>query len=142
MNKSKFLSQLLRAKNSVQADNGQECLICREEYSTSTSEVQIRLPCNSKHTVGSSCIATWLRDHNNCPMSRHEFFPAEKSQSEVIEDLYVDLASDDDISDRGEDSDGDFRYEGGDTDFEDENMSENDGSASEEDEDMSDEDNP
>ena len=143
MNKHQFLSRLLTTSNRVRTHKGQECPICKEEFNTSPSfknentEVQIRLPCNPMHTVGSTCIATWLRDHNTCPICRCEFFPAETRKPEVIEDLYiVDIESDDEGSARGDESeDEDFRYENGETDAEDENMSDEEESASEEDED-------
>ena len=148
MNQRRFLSHLLTTQNSLKASSSssgddQECPICKEDYGACPpSELQIRLPCNPKHTVGSHCIATWLKEHNSCPIYRCEFFPAEKNspRADVIEDLYVDLGSDDDeLSDRGDDPDDeDFRYDDGDVNYEDENMSDDEGSASEEeDEDMS-----
>lgn len=42
---------------------------------TGVIECEIRLPCNSKHTFGSACIATWLEQNNTCPMCRTELFP-------------------------------------------------------------------
>ena len=61
-------------------DKEERCSICLEEYGTlsretGTIEVEVRLPCN--HGTGSACIATWLKDHNSCPICRHEFFPAQ-----------------------------------------------------------------
>lgn len=144
MNRKLFLSRLLRLENTVQAAKGQDCLICKEEYRASpsiseTSEVQIRLPCHQKHTVGSNCITTWLKDHNTCPVCRYEFFPAEKTDAERPEILYLGLEDDDDISDLGETSDDeDFVYEAGDTCDEDENMSDEDEITSDEDENTSD----
>ena len=144
MNRKLFLSRLLRVENTVQAVNTQDCLICKEEYCASlstsdTSEVQIRLPCHQKHTVGSNCITIWLKDHNTCPVCRYEFFPAEKTESERPEILYLGLEDDDDMSDLGETSDDeDFLYEGGDTNDEDENMSDEDEVTSDEDEDEDD----
>lgn len=81
MDRHTFLFQILNIENVVQANEGEECLICRERYGTPSSEIgeierQIRLPCDPKHTVGSSCIATWLQEHNTCPICRHELFPA------------------------------------------------------------------
>lgn len=121
---------------------GQECLICKEEYGTrpsdtETVERQIHLPCNRKHTVGSSCIVAWLSAHNTCPICRHEFFPAERSRSERPEPQYIEFLDDEDVTDVGEDSDdGEFFDESGDTDFEDENMSDED-EVSDDEEDMS-----
>ena len=78
----KFLYQLLRMENRVKNvhDEEERCSICLEEYGTlsretGTIEVEVRLPCN--HCTGSACIATWLKDHNSCPMCRQEFFPAQ-----------------------------------------------------------------
>lgn len=74
-----FLFELLQIQNSV--NNSEErCSICLENYGilcreNGTIEVGIRLPCN--HTVGSACIATWLKTNNTCPVCRHEFFPAQ-----------------------------------------------------------------
>ena len=110
-------------------DEGQECLICKEEYGTMPSETgtverQIRLPCNSKHMVGSECIVTWLEEHNSCPMCRFEFFPTGKPKSEGLEVLYIDVIDGEDMSDSGEGSDDeDFMIEGGEANYEDENMS-------------------
>ena len=78
----KFLYQLLRMENRVQNKHDEEerCFICMEEYGTLSREtgaieVEVRLPCN--HCTGSACIATWLKDHNSCPICRREFFPAQ-----------------------------------------------------------------
>ena len=65
--------------NSVH-DPEERCGICLEEYGTlsretGTMEIEIRLPCN--HTIGSACIAIWLKSNNTCPVCRHEFFPAQ-----------------------------------------------------------------
>ncbi|KAF6235451.1 hypothetical protein HO173_006134 [Letharia columbiana] len=132
MDRKQFVSQLLRRENSVQVEEGQECLICKEEYGarsseTGTAERQIRLPCNPKHTVGSKCITAWLQAHNTCPVCRYEFFPAERSDKERAERLYIGFADDDDSSDEGEDTDDEyFSDEGGETDDEDENMDDED----------------
>ncbi|KAL9065058.1 MAG: hypothetical protein Q9161_008477 [Pseudevernia consocians] len=74
-----FLYELLQMHNSVHNPE-ERCTICLEEYGTLSRdtgnlEVAIRLPCN--HTVGSACIATWLRSNNTCPVCRHAFFPAQ-----------------------------------------------------------------
>ena len=78
-----FLNQLLRVENSVQ-NSGESCIICLTECGTldprtGVVEWEIRLPCN--HTVGSSCIATWLNPtgaaRNSCPLCRFIFFPAQ-----------------------------------------------------------------
>lgn len=66
-------------QNSIQLPDDR-CLICLEGYGTlsresGTIEVAIQLPCS--HTVGSACIATWLKTNNTCPVCRHEFFPAQ-----------------------------------------------------------------
>lgn len=58
----------------------ERCSICLEEYGllcreNGTIEVEMRLPC--RHTVGSACIAIWLKTNNTCPVCRHEFFPAQ-----------------------------------------------------------------
>ena len=91
MERQRFLSQLLNFKNVVQAGEGEDCMICREPYGTPFSdtrpdEYQIRLPCNTKHTVGSNCIAKWLREHNNCPICRHEFFPNPRTGNDSEEE--------------------------------------------------------
>ena len=80
MDRQTFLAQLLNVKNVVQAAEGEDCIICKEPYSmlssdTEIAEKQIRLPCDTKHTVGSNCIKTWLQEHNTCPFCRHELFP-------------------------------------------------------------------
>lgn len=79
-----FLNQLLDNPGSrVQSENGEKCIICLEEYdtlnpSTGNIECQVRLPCN--HGMGSSCLVTWLRTGNNCPVCRAEFFVVEPRQ--------------------------------------------------------------
>lgn len=140
MNRKQFLSQLLRRDNTVLADDGQECMICKEEFDarlpeTETMERQIRLPCNLKHTVGSDCIAAWLQAHSTCPICRYEFFPAERTTKARPEFLYITFDDEEDISDESDDGeDGDFIDEGGDTDYEDENMSDEGEDSSDEDE--------
>ena len=57
-----------------------ECAICLEPFNTMNTttgiiEVEIRLGC--RHTFGSACIVTWLRDNNSCPLCRTTFFPAQ-----------------------------------------------------------------
>ena len=74
-----FLYELLQESNVVRLE-GEQCGICLEKYNTlsretGTMEVAIRLPCN--HIIGSACIATWLKDTNNCPFCRREFFQAQ-----------------------------------------------------------------
>ncbi|CAF9935899.1 hypothetical protein IMSHALPRED_010385 [Imshaugia aleurites] len=91
MDRQTFLSQLLNDKNVVQAAEGEDCIICKQPYNmpssdTKIAEKQIRLPCDTKHTVGSKCITTWLQKHNTCPICRHEFF----DEDEVDEDPWSD----------------------------------------------------
>lgn len=74
-----FLRDLLQPHNRVRDNENQECVICRETVGTMSrttglSETAVRTSCG--HVVGSGCIAKWLRENNNCPMCRHEFFPA------------------------------------------------------------------
>ena len=105
MDKQEFISSLVDIANSVQVEEGEECIICKEEYGTTSSETgkverKIHLPCNKNHTVGSKCIETWLNEHNTCPICRHEFFERE-SETDVVyvdedEDRYWD--DDDDTS--------------------------------------------
>ncbi|KAF6237358.1 hypothetical protein HO173_004248 [Letharia columbiana] len=71
-----FLNQLLRLENSIKFDSGQRCMICLEECGSLSShtgiiECLMRLPCN--HLVGSHCVATWLHDHNTCPVCKVYF---------------------------------------------------------------------
>ena len=79
-----FLNQLLNnPENRVQSENGEKCIICLEEYdtlnpTTGNVECQIRLPCN--HSIGSSCLVTWLRAGNNCPVYRAVFFSTRARQ--------------------------------------------------------------
>lgn len=53
---------------------------------TGVIECQIRLPCN--HTLGSACIATWLKSNNTCPVCRHVLFPrpADDDDDDVDDD--------------------------------------------------------
>ncbi|KAL9067830.1 MAG: hypothetical protein Q9161_006648 [Pseudevernia consocians] len=98
MDKQEFISSLMDTANSVQVEEGEECIICKEEYSTTSSETgeverKIRLPCNKNHTVGSKCIETWLNEHNTCPICRHEFFEHDYKDSEDESEtdvVYVD----------------------------------------------------
>ncbi len=101
MDRQTFLAQLLNVKNVVQAAEGEDCTICKEPYSmlSSDSEIaekQIRLPCDTKHTVGSNCITIWLQEHNTCHICRHEFFPNPETgnnngdEDEVDEDPWSD----------------------------------------------------
>ncbi|KAL9133938.1 MAG: hypothetical protein Q9175_004886 [Cornicularia normoerica] len=98
MNREEVLSQLRRKKIRVQAEEGEECMICKEEYSTRKgAEKKIALPCEAKHTVGSKCIQSWLQEHNTCPVCRHEFF------SEICAGIV-----DDDDDDEDEDEDDEY----------------------------------
>lgn len=54
---------------------------------TGIIECEIRLPCNPKHTLGSACIAKWLKSHNSCPICRHEFFPQTGDDSDDEDDI-------------------------------------------------------
>lgn len=116
----------------MRKDKDQECMICIEEYGTrspegETVERQIRLPCNSEHTVGSSCIFTWLQAHNTCPICRYEFFPAQRTDKARTTELYISFQDEEDLTDGGEDTDDeDFIDECGETDEEDVNMSDED----------------
>mmetsp|Transcript_10131 Transcript_10131/g.25939 ORF Transcript_10131/g.25939 Transcript_10131/m.25939 type:complete len:168 (+) Transcript_10131:229-732(+) len=47
---------------------GVECPVCRE--SISVGDKLQRLPC--KHAFHPPCLAPWLKEHNSCPMCRHE----------------------------------------------------------------------
>lgn len=75
MAQEEYLNRLLNTyEDRVQG----ECAICFETYNTMNTstgiiEAGVRLSCG--HTVGSACIATWLRDQNNCPLCRETFFP-------------------------------------------------------------------
>ena len=78
--RAEFIEQFLRMESSdklrMEADADEECAICHDMYSSPTSaEYKIQLPCCGKHTMGSKCIETWLREHNTCPLCRQEFFP-------------------------------------------------------------------
>ena len=56
----------------------------------------MRLPCN--HTVGSACIAIWLKTNNTCPVCRHEFFPAQPRP--FLEHGIMDGQEDDEAADQ------------------------------------------
>ncbi|KAK9839178.1 hypothetical protein WJX74_011021 [Apatococcus lobatus] len=47
-----------------------QCSVCRDELDVG-DEVQI-LPCNKSHVFHPPCLAPWLKDHNSCPVCRHE----------------------------------------------------------------------
>ena len=94
-----FLQNLLQQHKSIQNED-QRCAICLEGYGTislenGTLEVEMRLPCN--HTVGSACIAQWLKDRNSCPICRREFFPAQPRpylEHGVMDSEEIDRAGD------------------------------------------------
>ena len=101
-----FLYELLQMQNSVH-NPSERCTICLEEYGilcreNGTIEVEIRLPCN--HTVGSACIATWLKTNNTCPVCRHEFFPAQPRP--YLEHGVMDGQEDDEVADEVADESG------------------------------------
>lgn len=52
---------------------------------TGIIECQIRLPCN--HTLGSACIAKWLKSNNTCPVCRHVFFPRPADDDDDDDDV-------------------------------------------------------
>lgn len=75
-----FLADILKIENSVKSDSSEFCCICLQDFGTLSSETgviecEVRLPCS--HCLGSSCIASWLRSNNTCPVCRRVFFPAE-----------------------------------------------------------------
>lgn len=75
-----FLANILKIENSVKSNSSQPCCICLQDFGTLSAETGViecgvRLPCS--HFVGSSCIATWLRANNTCPLCRRVFFPAQ-----------------------------------------------------------------
>lgn len=75
-----FLRELFQAQNRARKDEGQECIICMEDWGTinpktGLAEIPIRLPC--KHIVGKGCITQWLHSNNTCPLCRRVFFPAQ-----------------------------------------------------------------
>ena len=114
----KFLSDLLQIANIVPNQVGDRCAICLEAYGrlssdTGTIEIGIRLPCD--HSIGSACIATWLKDNNNntCPICRREFFPAQHSLAHEHEDDDIIIVMDDSESEHDDDNDGDNDEEGG-----------------------------
>ena len=140
MNRTQFLSRLLRKQNTVPVEEGggQECFICKEEYGhpssgTETAETQVRLPCSDKHTVGANCIFQWLQSHNTCPVCRHQFFPKERNKVDRGEASLIDLMDDEDVENGESDlEDEDFVDEDEGTDEEDVNMSDADEGGSDE----------
>lgn len=61
----------------MQADEGNECMIGKEQYGTpspitGTVEKINRFPRDTNHTVGSTCIKTCLEEQNICPVYHHE----------------------------------------------------------------------
>lgn len=75
MAQEEYINRLL---NTYETPVQGECAICFEKYNTMNTltgviEAGVRLSCG--HTIGSACIATWLRDENSCPLCREAFFP-------------------------------------------------------------------
>ena len=146
MNRQQFLAQLLRKQNIVPVEEGQDCMICKEEYGTpssetETGETQVRLPCSDKHTVGANCIVQWLQSHNTCPVCRRELFAKERTRAERSEPALIDLLDDEDDDGDGESDveDEDFVDDDAETDEEDVNMSDVDECVSDEESDGDDE---
>ena len=78
---AEFLAKILKIENSLKSSSGQPCCICLQDFGTLSPETGViecgvALPCCIA-SVGSSCIATWLRSNNTCPVCRHVFFPAQ-----------------------------------------------------------------
>ena len=75
-----FLRNLPKVRRG-ELPNDSKCMICLEEYGTHLNsngsiELAVRLPCT--HHIGSSCIETWLSEHNTCPYCRTTFFQTTK----------------------------------------------------------------
>ena len=49
-------------------EEGKECIICFVEFTPEDSVTT--LPCNEKHIFHDSCIETWLRSNNSCPLCK------------------------------------------------------------------------
>ena len=87
-----FCRALFQTSNVVPSSDteDQNCVICLEktgEMSRETGlvDLQVRLPC--RHSVGSGCIAVWLKTQNSCPLCRRVFFPID--EEEYPEDFNV-----------------------------------------------------
>lgn len=55
----------------VDIPDDEPCSICYEPFQESNEEA-VKLPC--LHIFGKSCIITWLKEYDTCPMCRHDFF--------------------------------------------------------------------
>ncbi|KAM0800704.1 hypothetical protein BDR22DRAFT_889067 [Usnea florida] len=98
---AKFLATILKLENKPKSGSDQPCCICLQDFGTLSSETGViecgvALPCCIA-SVGSSCIATWCRTNNTCPVCRHVFFPAQPRpylEHGIMTDLDPDFSSD------------------------------------------------
>ena len=97
---AEFLAKILKIENSLKSSSDQPCCICLQDFGTLSPETGViecgvALPCCIA-SVGSSCIATWLRTNNTCPVCRRVFFPAqprEYLEHGIMADLDPDFSS-------------------------------------------------
>lgn len=78
---AEFLAKILKLENKPKSGSDEPCCICLQAFGTLSTETGViecgvALPCCIA-SVGSSCIATWCRTNNTCPVCRHVFFPAQ-----------------------------------------------------------------
>ncbi|KAM0798104.1 hypothetical protein BDR22DRAFT_964879 [Usnea florida] len=69
-----FLSAQPTVHSSNIPEDARLCPICQEPFFSGSlsSERAVELPCH--HIMGADCLATWLKEHNTCPMCRSTFF--------------------------------------------------------------------
>ena len=86
-----FLHQLLASQDLLDSGDNDRCFVCLQTYGTLTDsgaiEREVQLLCN--HSLGSMCIATWLKASVNCPICRKELFPDQSHrefEEETVED--------------------------------------------------------
>jgi len=72
-------SRILEGGGGVEDAEGEECIICQEEYQEG-EEVTV-LPC--KHEFHVTCVVPWLEKHHTCPTCRHELDQEGPPQHEV-----------------------------------------------------------
>ncbi|WP_299732610.1 RING finger domain-containing protein [uncultured Endozoicomonas sp.] len=66
----------------VTPSDGLNCSICWEPFDANPAGEHGRfaLPCSAGHVFGRKCIATWIKDHNTCPLDRENFTLEQRRQ--------------------------------------------------------------
>eukprot|EP00357_Protocruzia_adherens_P003705 CAMPEP_0115038712 /NCGR_PEP_ID=MMETSP0216-20121206/43577_1 /TAXON_ID=223996 /ORGANISM="Protocruzia adherens, Strain Boccale" /LENGTH=293 /DNA_ID=CAMNT_0002419175 /DNA_START=106 /DNA_END=987 /DNA_ORIENTATION=+ len=67
-NAVKDLERITVAESHLKDPEFTDCSVCKDNFEI--GQDSIRMPC--KHTFHDDCLLPWLKEHNSCPVCRHE----------------------------------------------------------------------